>query len=186
MKASAFIATSLDGYIARPDGNLDWLFAAAPTGGETGADYGYAEFMTTVDTIVMGRNTYDKVRTFGAWPYLDKQVVVLTTRELDIPAELRGSVRTLAGTPGEVLSSLSAAGGRHAYVDGGQTIQRFVDAGVLDRLIVSTVPVLIGDGIPLFGRTRSDVRLAHVRTRAFPTGLVQNEYAFSRPSPIHD
>lgn len=180
MKVSAFIATSLDGYIARPDGNLDWLFATAPSGGEAAEDYGYSEFIATVDTIVMGRHTYDKVRTFGTWPYTGKQVVVLTTRALDIPAELRASVRTLSGTPHEVAAALSAMGSRHVYVDGGQTIQRFLDAGLLERLIVSTVPVLIGDGIPLFGHGRGDVRLAHVRTRAYPTGLVQNEYAVTR------
>ena len=180
MKASAFVAASLDGYIARRDGNLDWLFSAAPAGADATDDYGYREFMDTVDTIIMGRNTYEKVRSFGAWPYHGKQVVVLTTRPLDIPAELRGSVRTAAGSPAEVMADIAAAGGSHAYVDGGQTIQRFLDAGILERLIVSTVPVLIGDGIPLFGPTRADIRLAHVRTRTYPTGLVQNEYAISR------
>ena len=180
MKASAFIATSLDGYIARRDGDLDWLFSAAPSGGAVAEDYGYAEFMATVDTIIMGRNTYEKVRTFGAWPYHGKQVIVLTTRPLEIPAELRHAVRAAAGSPAEVVAAVAATGARHAYVDGGQTIQRFLDAGLLERLIVNTVPVLIGDGIPLFGRATADIRLAHVRTRAFPTGLVQNEYAIAR------
>ena len=176
MKVSAFIASSLDGYIARPDGNLDWLFSAAPTGGEAAEDYGYREFIETVDTVVMGRNTYEKVRTFGEWPYAGKQTVVLTTRPVDIPAEMRGSISTLSGAPAEILARISDAGGTHAYVDGGQTIRRFLEAGRLDRLIVSTVPVLIGEGIPLFGRVAADVRLSHVRTRAYPTGLVQNEY----------
>lgn len=180
MKASAFIATSLDGYIARRDGNLDWLFSAAPTGGDAAEDYGYREFIDTVDTIIMGRNTYEKVRTFGTWPYDGKQVVVLTTRPIDIPPELQGSVRAAAGAPAEVVAGLAAAGGRHAYVDGGQTIQRFLDAGLLERLIVNTVPVLIGDGIPLFGRARADITLAHVRTRTYSSGLVQNEYAVTR------
>jgi dihydrofolate reductase len=181
MKASVFIATSLDGYIARPDGNLDWLFATAPSGGEAAEDYGYSEFIATVDTIVMGRNTYEKVRTFDAWPYHGKQVVVLTTRPLDIPVELLGSLRTVAGSPPDVVTDLVARGVKHAYVDGGQTIRGFLDAGLLDRLIVSTVPVIIGDGISLFGRTRTDIRLALVRTRTYATGLVQNEYAI--PSP---
>ena len=180
MKASAFIATSLDGYIARRDGTLDWLFASAPTGGDTAEDYGYREFIASVDTIVMGRNTYEKVRTFGAWPYEGKRVVVLTSRPLDIPPELRDSVRTAAGTPEDVVAALAASGVKHAYVDGGQTIQRFLDAGLLESLIVSTVPVLIGDGVRLFGPTRGDIPLQHVRTRAFPTGLVQNEYAVIR------
>lgn len=181
MKASAFIATSLDGYIARPDGTLDWLVAAAPTGGDGAEDYGYAAFMATVDTLIMGRNTYDMVRTFDAWPYSGKQVVVLTTRPVDIPAALRDSVRSAAGSPAEVAAGVAAAGGRHAYIDGGQTIQRFLDAGLLDRLIVNTVPVLIGEGIPLFGRTRPDLRLTHVRTQTYPTGLVQTEYAVTYP-----
>jgi dihydrofolate reductase len=177
MKTSAFIATSLDGYIARRDGTLDWLLSAAGTGGEAAEDYGYRDFIDSVDTIIMGRNTWEKVLTFHEWPYHGKQVVVLTTRPLDIPGELRSSVRTAAGAPADVAAALAVAGARHAYVDGGQTIQRFLDAGLLGSLIVSTVPVLIGDGIPLFGRTPADIRLAHVRTRTFATGLVQNEYA---------
>lgn len=180
MKVSAFIATSLDGYIARPDGSLDWLFAAAPTGGEGAEDYGYGEFLASVDTLILGRNTYDTVRTFEPWPYTGKQVVVLTTRPIDIPAALQDTVRSAAGSPAEVVARIAGAGGRHAYVDGGQTIQRFLDAGLLERLIVNTVPVLIGEGIPLFGRTRGDIRLAHVRTRTYTIGLVQNEYAVAR------
>lgn len=181
MKASAFIATSLDGYIARPDGDLDWLFSAAPTEGAEPQDYGYNRFMATVDTIVMGRHTFEKVLTFGRWPYEGKQVVVLTSHDLDVPGELRESVRAMAGDPADVLAALERRGVQHVYVDGGQTIQRFLRSGRLDRLIVNTVPVLIGRGIPLFGSTATDIRLRHVSTHAYPSGLVQNEYVSAAP-----
>jgi dihydrofolate reductase len=176
MKASAFIATSLDGYIARRNGELDWLFSATPSGGQGAEDYGYSAFIATVDTIVMGRHTFEKVLTFGAWPYAGKQVIVLTTRPLEIPEHLRASVRTMSGEPADVLNRLEEQGVRHVYVDGGATIQRFLGSNALDRLILNTVPVLIGDGISLFGTTPRDIRLRHLQTRAYPGGLVQSEY----------
>ncbi|HEV7923267.1 MAG TPA: dihydrofolate reductase family protein [Thermoanaerobaculia bacterium] len=169
MFASVFIGTSVDGFIARPDGTFDFLPA---DGGEA---HGYEEFMATVDTIVIGRKTWETVLGFEAWPYGTKRVVVLSSAALDLSGA-KGAVEQLAGEPAEVVARLEATGSRHLYVDGGVTIQRFLRAGLIQRLIVTRVPVLIGEGIPLFGPLGRDVRLRHVATRPFPSGLVQSEY----------
>jgi dihydrofolate reductase len=170
LKFSVFIATSLDGFIAREDGDLDWLPAGGPGDAE---DYGYAAFMASIDTLLMGRATYDKVLSFGEWPFGGKRVVVLTHR----PIEPRAGVESIAGTPAEVAARLGATGARHVYVDGGRTIQAFLRAGLVQRLVLTRVPVLLGRGLPLFGPLERDVRLTHVSTRAYPSGLVQSEYA---------
>jgi dihydrofolate reductase len=170
MLASVFIATSVDGFIARPNGNLDWL----PAGG--GEEHGYDEFIATVDALVIGRGTFETVLTFDSWPYGSKRVIVLSTRPLDLSAARGGVVEQMSGPPEAIAARLDAEGVRHAYVDGGVTIQRFLRARLIQRLIITRVPVLIGEGIPLFGPLDSDVRLQHVATRTFPSGLVQSEY----------
>ena len=170
MTASIFIGTSLDGFIARPNGDLDWL----PAGG--GEPHGYDEFIASVDAIVIGRKTFEKVLTFGAWPYGDKRVVVLSSRPVDLSAAVGGVVEQMSGTPAEIVSKLAASGALHLYIDGGVTIQRFLRAGLIQRLIITRVPVLIGEGIPLFGTLPKDIRLRHVATRHFQSGLVQSEY----------
>jgi dihydrofolate reductase len=170
MTVSVFIGTSVDGFIARPNGDLDWL----PAGG--GEPHGYHEFIASVDAIVIGRKTFEKVLTFGAWPYGDKRVVVLSSRPVDLSAAGGGMVEQMAGPPPEIVSQLAASGAHHLYVDGGITIQGFLRAGLIERLIITRVPVLIGDGVPLFGSLPRDVRLRHVATRHYPSGLVQSEY----------
>lgn len=169
MKASVFIATSLDGFIARANGDLDWL---PPGGGEA---HGYDEFMATVDALVIGRKTFETVLTFDTWPYAEKPVFVLSTRTL-APAPLGAVVEPMSGAPAEIVSQLAARGIRHAYVDGGITIQRFLQAGLIQRLIITRIPVLLGDGIPLFGALQRDIALRHVATRQYASGLVQSEY----------
>ena len=170
MTLSVFVGTSVDGFIARANGDLDFL----PEGG--GEPHGYNEFIASVDAIVIGRNTFEKVLTFGAWPYGDKRVVVLSSRPVDLSAVRGGVVEQMTGHPAEIVSQLAARGIQHLYVDGGITIQRFLRAGLIQRLIVTRVPVLIGNGIPLFGTLPRDVRLLHVATRQYPSGLVQSEY----------
>ena len=169
---SVFIATSLDGFIARPNGDLDWL--PTPDGAD-GEDFGYASFMSTIDTLVMGRGTYEKALTFGAWPYGKHRVVVLTTGTLASPPT-SANVEAMAGDPRDIVRTLGARGAKSLYVDGGVTIQRFLDAGLIQRLIITRIPVLLGDGLPLFGKLGHDIRLAHVGTRHWPNGLVQSEY----------
>ncbi len=170
MTVSVFVGISVDGFIARPNDDLDFL----PEGG--GEPHGYAEFMESVDALVIGRKTFEKVLTFQTWPYGDKRVVILSSRPVDLSAVVGGVVEQMAGPPAEVVSQLAASGANHLYVDGGITIQGFLRAGIVQRLIITRVPVLIGEGIPLFGALPHDVRLRHVATRQYPSGLVQSEY----------
>jgi dihydrofolate reductase len=174
VKASVYIATSLDGFIARENGDLDWLPSGG--GGENGEDYGYKAFMDTVDVLVMGRNTYEKVLTFGDWPYGTKPVVVLSSRSLPIPEHITRSVESISCPPAELVSRLAARGARHLYIDGGKTIQGFLNAGLIQRIIITRIPVLIGSGISLFGPLQRDIKLRHIETRQFSSGLVQGEY----------
>jgi dihydrofolate reductase len=170
MKASVFVGTSLDGFIARVNGDFDFL----PPGG--GEPHGYDKFMATVDALVIGRKTFETVLTFDTWPYGEKPVFVLSTRSL-APAPPGAVVEHMSGDPAEIVSRLAARGIQHIYVDGGITIQRFLQAGLIQRLIITRVPVLIGAGIPLFGVTQRDIALKHVATRQYASGLVQSEYA---------
>jgi dihydrofolate reductase len=172
MKASVFVGTSLDGFIARADGAFDFL----PAGG--GEEHGYQAFIATVDALVIGRNTYDVVLAFETWPYEKKPVFVLSSRPL-APAPEGAVVEQMSGDPADILSRLAARGIQHIYVDGGITVQRFLRAGLIQRLIITRVPVLIGEGIPLFGATGRDISLEHVATRSFASGLVQSEYIVS-------
>jgi dihydrofolate reductase len=171
-KVSVFIGTSLDGFIARANGDLDWMQGSD---GQGGGDYGYSSFVARIDAIVMGRKTFEKVLTFGTWPY-QKQVIVLTHRHLEIPAEMRKKVETMTGSPREIVDSLAKRGLLRLYVDGGLTIQEFLNADLVHELILSRLPVLIGTGIPLFGPLQSDMRLKLVEMRAFPGGMVQTAY----------
>jgi dihydrofolate reductase len=170
---SVFVGTSVDGFIARSNGALDFL----PEGG--GEPHGYDEFIASVDAIVIGRKTFETVLSFPAWPYGDKRVVVLSSRPLDLSAVVGGVVEQMGGSPAEIVSQLAARGVHHLYVDGGITIQGFLRAGLIQRLVITRVPVLIGDGIPLFGTLPRDVRLRHLMTRHYPSGLVQSEYTIA-------
>jgi dihydrofolate reductase len=170
IRSSVFVGTSLDGFIARPNGDFDFL---APWEGE---EHGYHAFMATVDTILMGRHTYEKVLTFDDWPYGSTPVVVLSSRPIGMPADRSAVVEHMAGSPKDIVSRLAARGATHLYVDGGITVQRFLQAGLIQRLIITRVPVLIGAGIPLFGMVPRDIRLNHVATREYPSGMVQSEY----------
>ena len=167
---SVFVGTSVDGFIARPNGELDFL----PPGG--GEPHGYDEFIASVDALVIGRNTFETVLAFPAWPYGDKRVVVLTSRPLDLSAVRGGKVEQMSGPPSDIVAQLAATGAHHLYIDGGITVQRFLRAGLVQRLVITRVPVLIGDGIPLFGALPRDVRLHHVAPQHYPSGLLKSEY----------
>jgi dihydrofolate reductase len=169
VKASVFVGTSLDGFIARADGTFDFL----PAGG--GEPHGYDEFMATVDAVVMGRKTYESVLGLQGWPYATKPVFVLSTRPL-APAPAGASVDRVSGVVEDIGAQLAARDIRHVYVDGGIAIQAFLRAGLIQRLIITRVPVLIGDGIPLFGALTRDISLRHIATQGYATGLVKSEY----------
>ena len=174
MRGSVFVGVSVDGFMARPDGRFDFL----PEGG--GEEHGYTEFIASVDALVIGRKTYEVVLAFPEWAYGKKPVYVLSSKPL-APAPEGAVVERLEGDPREVAAQLDARGVRHAYVDGGETIQAFLRAGLIQRLIVTRVPVLVGEGIPLFGATGRDVALRHVETRSYASGLVRSEYEVLGP-----
>ena len=179
MKASVFIATSLDGFIARTDGAIDWLPA---NGGEP---HGYVEFIATVDAIVIGRHTFETVMSFPSWPYGQTPVVVLTTHPSEVVAPEGAVCDVMGGAPEEIIARLAERGMQHLYIDGGVTVQRFLEAGLIQRLIITRVPVLLGTGISLFGPVSRDIRLEHVATRSYPSGLVQSEYHLAAMANTH-
>jgi len=170
MKASVFIATSLDGYIARLDGSLDWL------PGDDVEEHGFTEFFASVDALVIGRKTFETVLTFGQWAYGTKPVIVLTSHPGAVIPPPGAVCEAMDASPAEVVARLSSLGIEHIYVDGGITIQRFLAAGLIQRVIITRIPVLIGSGVPLFGHLSSDIRFEHVKTQAYNSGLVQSEY----------
>jgi dihydrofolate reductase len=170
MKLSVFCGVSVDGFLARPDHTLDFLEA----GGQE--PHGFEEFYGSVDVVVIGRKTFEVVLTFGQWPYGKKQVVVLSRQPLDFSKIEGGVVEKMSGEPAEIAKRLRSRGFQHAYVDGGITIQGFLAAGLIDRMVITRVPVLIGAGIPLFGALPRDIVLRHVATRSYKGGLVQSEY----------
>lgn len=175
MKLSVFCGVSVDGFLARPNHALDFLDA----GGQEA--HGFEEFYDSVDVIVIGRKTFEVVLTFGKWPYGKKPVMVLSSRPLDFSSIDGGIVEQMSGEPANIAIQLKERGFKHAYIDGGITIQRFLGAGLIDRLVVTRVPVLIGEGIPLFGPVPRDIALHHVATHCYRGGLVQSEYQFGTP-----
>jgi dihydrofolate reductase len=170
MKLSVFCGVSVDGFLARPNGALDFLNA----GGQE--PHGFEEFFASVDVLVIGRKTYEVVLGFGGWAYGKKPVVVLSSNPLDFSPVPEAVVEQMSGEPLEIVEHLRARGFQHAYIDGGITIQRFLAAGLIHRLIVTRVPILIGTGIPLFGALPRDILLKHIATHTYKGGLVQTEY----------
>jgi dihydrofolate reductase len=176
MKVSVYIGCSLDGFIARPNGDLDWLPEAETGASQETGDYGYTNFFKSVDVLIMGRKTFEKVLSFGTWPYQNKRVIVLSRTLNNLPHDLPDSVELKTISPNELFNKLEEAGYQHAYVDGGVTIQQFLRDGLIDELIITRIPVLIGEGIPLFGSLRGDIKLKHVNSNSFMNGMVQSKY----------
>jgi len=169
---------SVDGFLARPDDALDFL--------RTGEQepHGFNEFYATVEVVVIGRRTFEVVRKLGHLAlYGKKPVVVLSSRPLDFSSVKGGIIEQTSGEPTEIARQLKGRGFKHAYVDGGITIQRFLAAGCIDRMVITRVPVLIGSGIPLFGSVPRDIPLRHVATRSLTGGLVQSEYEVGAGGP---
>ncbi|MBF0240835.1 MAG: dihydrofolate reductase [SAR324 cluster bacterium] len=177
MKASVYIATSLDGFIARNNGSLDWLPGSDGNHENNSEDYGFQKFMDSVDVLVMGRKTYEMVLSFGQWPYGTKRVVVLSKTLAQISETLPQTVELKSASPAELFQELRTSGAKHIYVDGGSTIQGFLRAGLIHEITITRVPVLIGSGIPLFGAIEKDLPLKHIETRSFDSGFVQSRYA---------
>lgn len=171
MKLSVFCGVSIDGFLARPNDALDFFH----TGEQE--PHGFKEFLDTVDVVVIGRRTFEVVLNLGHLAlYGNKPVIVLSSRPLDSSSVRGAVVEQKSGEPTEIVRELKARGFKHVYLDGGATIQRFLAAGCIDRLVITRVPVLIGEGIPLFGPVPHDIWLCHVATRSYEGGLVQSEY----------
>jgi dihydrofolate reductase len=181
---SVYVATSLDGFVARTDGSLDWLDEANSAVPEN-EDCGFRAFMELVDVLVMGRKTYEKVLSFGQWPYGETPVVVLSRNRISFPPGLPDIVTHSAETPEELLKRFSGGGVRHIYIDGANTIQRFLAKDLVDEITVTIIPVILGNGLPLFAPTADDIRLAHMHTTVYDFGYIQTTYAVKnvlRPS----
>ncbi|MDX2470336.1 MAG: dihydrofolate reductase family protein [SAR324 cluster bacterium] len=189
MKASVQIATSLDGFIARLDGGLDWLPGADGKEPESGVlmkvgtteepeDFGFVAFMNSVDHLVMGRNTFELVVSFGEWPY-PMPVTVITSTLKKLPEVFAGKgldIDFSSSSPLEIYENLERAGRKHLYIDGGKTIQSFLNAGLIDEISINKIPVIIGSGIPLFGPLTADVKLEHLNTNSYANGFVSSHY----------
>ncbi len=171
-----YIATSLDGYIATKDGEIDWLMKIPKPDND---DYGYAEFMKNIDAIVMGRNTFEKVLTFGDWIY-EKTVLVLSNTLSSVPPELSRKVEIVQGDLKTLIGNLAKRGINNLYIDGGKVIQGFLKEDLIDEMIITRIPVLLGDGIPLFGELDEQMKFNHLKTETFENGLVKSWYRRER------
>ena len=175
MKTSVYIATSLDGFIARKDGSLDWL-NEANAGVPDGEDCGFRAFMDSVDTLIMGRKTFEQVLSFGQWAYGETPVIVLSGNPRCIPPDAPDSVSCSSERPRRLLDRLSGEGVEHVYIDGGATIRSFLADNLVDEITVTVIPVLLGEGISPFGALEKDIGLIHQRTQVFEFGFVQTTY----------
>ncbi len=174
-KVRAFVACSLDGFLAGPEDDLSWLPDPDPD-----EDYGYAAFIAETDAILMGRGTYDVAAGFPEWPYSRTPVFVATSRPLEPAA---GTVKAISGTPAKLLAAVRKKAKGGVYLDGGTLVRAFLDAGALDELVVTIVPVVLGTGAPLLAGTTERHRLVPRETRTYASGLVQLRYDVVAPSP---
>ena len=175
LRASVFIAASLDGFIAGENGELDWLDAANALVPE-GEDCGFQAFFETVDVLIMGRNTFEKVLQFDTWGYGKTRVIVLSRNAIEIPEKLAQTVTHSSETPKELWNRLSEEGAGRLYIDGGITIQRFLAEGLIDDITITLIPVILGKGIPLFGETKKNIHLTPITVKKYDFGFVQLTY----------
>lgn len=173
MKCSVYVAASVNGFIARKDGGIDWLVSYND---ESGEQYGFKSFFDSVDYLVMGRNTFDLVSTFPEWPYGNKHVIVLSSKYPSELIRINEHCEGISSPPAKIISILESRGAQHLYIDGGKTIQSFLAEGFINEITVTIIPVLLGEGIPLFGRMVKDLLLQHLESKIFPDGLVQSKY----------
>jgi len=173
MSNYVYIATSLDGFIATSDGGVDWLME---TPNPDKSDYGFADFMDSVDALVMGRNTFDKVITFGEWPYT-KPVFVLSNSLTEIPENLKGKAEIVKGDIKGVVKNLNQQGYKNLYIDGGKVIQSFLKEDLIDELIITRIPILLGKGITLFGEVDQSLKFKHTKTEVLNNSLVKSCYS---------
>ncbi|WP_375750411.1 dihydrofolate reductase family protein [Vibrio sp. HN007] len=178
MKCSVFIATSVDGFIAKKDNSLDWLHSAGKP--EIEVDNGWNSYIATIDCLIMGRSTMEVISAMNLteeqWPYGDIRIVVLSNTLKEAPKNMRGKVEMYSGEPNELIAKLEGEGYQHAYIDGGKTIQTFLGLELIDEMTITLAPILLGEGIPLFGNTANDIKLEQAGATAFANDFVQVKY----------
>jgi len=171
-----YIATSLDRFIATSDGSIDWLYEIP---NPSQSDYGYAEFMNGIDAIVMGRNTFEKVLSFGEWVY-DKPVFILSNSLTELPSDMVGKAKIVNGEIKNIIKQLNLEGYKHLYIDGGKTIQSFLKEDLIDEMIITLIPILLGDGFPLFDKLDKKLKFKHEKTEIYDNTLVKSYYIRDR------
>jgi dihydrofolate reductase len=167
-----YIAMSLDGFIARENGDLDWLMEIP---NPENSDHGFAAFMDRIDGIVMGRITFETVVGFGEWPYT-KPVFVLSNTLKELPGGFEGNAEILNGVPMNIVDNLNKRGLKTLYIDGGKTIRSFMELDLIDEFIITRVPIILGSGVPLFGSLDIELKLDLIGTEILTKDLVKSTY----------
>jgi dihydrofolate reductase len=155
---------------------VEWL-NEIPNPGQS--DYGFTKFMSGIDALIMGRNTFVQVLSFGSWPY-DKPVFVLSNTLTKIPEPYTDKAEIIKGNLKELIKRLNDKGYRDLYIDGGKTIQSFLEEDLIDEMVITRVPVMLGDGISLFGRLTQSLNFTHIKTEVFNDSLIMSHYARER------
>ncbi|ACK64724.1 bifunctional deaminase-reductase domain protein [Rippkaea orientalis PCC 8801] len=171
-----YIATSLDGFIATSNGGLEWL-EELPNPEQS--DYGYAEFMKSIDAIMMGRNTFEKVLTFAQWVY-NKPVFILSNSLTKLPDDILDKAEIIKGDIKKLISQLNQKGYKNLYIDGGQVIQSFLQEDLIDEIIITRVPIILGKGVSLFGEREKPLKFRHQKTQIYNNILVKSHYIRER------
>ncbi len=179
MSNIVFIATSLDGFIAGKNNEIDWL-ESVPN--PDNLDMGYSKHMENIDALIMGRNTLELVLSMDCeWPY-SKHVFLLSNTLKEVPEELKGKVSLVAGDLAFLVQNLKNEGYSNLYIDGDLTIQSFLKQDLIDDMIITTIPILLGGGIPLFGQLDKQLEFRCTHSEVFSNGISQNHFKRFKPS----
>ena len=185
MKCSVFIATSADGYIATSEGAVDWLHTSGNQDADMSAnpDMGFHHFIASVDCMIMGRKCMQTLADFNLapeqWPYGDIKIYVLSHSVSVAPENMRNKVEMYSGDILALINKLASDGYQHAYIDGGKTITAFINQQLINEMIITKAPIILGEGIPLFGKIEKPIKLLEANATAFPNDFIQIKYSVS-------
>lgn len=185
MKCSVFIATSVDGFIAKKDGGVDWLHTSGNSEVDMGdhSDMGWEEYIASIDCMIMGRKCMEVISkmnlTDQQWPYGDLRIIVLSNTLNEAPENMSDKVEMYSGDINMLVSKLESEGHSHAYIDGGATIQAFINLELINEMTITRAPVLLGEGIPLFGETAKMIKLEQASATAFANDFIQVKYTIN-------